>query len=224
MEAMAMARARAASPVARRAESPSRATTLEARRLLKSTTAMQHSPTLPIYASVRKAHSVSPLSPQDAMRLAQRPVELPSARTLRIDAPAGMGSRSLTLESIEAERHNEKNAWWLTGRGAVHAMPALVEIYEAQIDALLDVATRWKLQLARRRSGLDGQRAPPQRGGFSRESSRRDPLDLGAGVNTEPQFEALHLQAGNVLAELRVTVCRMVQLLQASQRAHEVTP
>jgi hypothetical protein len=34
-------------------------------------------------------------------------------------------------------------------------MPALVEIYEAQVDALLDVATRWKLQLARRRSGLD---------------------------------------------------------------------
>jgi hypothetical protein len=36
------------------------------------------------------------------------------------------------------------------------------------------------------------------------------------GSSAEPQFEALQVQAGNVLAELRVTVCRMVQLLQVN--------
>jgi hypothetical protein len=204
-----------------RGESPSRATTLEARRLLKSTTALMHSPSMPIYAGARRQKAVTPLSHRDTLRLSRRPVELPSARLVRVEvANRVQGTRRAnnTLAAIDAAVADaaegaEKNGWWVqNARHAAQVMPSLVEIYEAQIEALLDVATRWKVHGARRRSGLEPHPNQP--------NAHLLPEPLAASAH-EPHFGQLHLDAGNILAELRITTCRMVQLLQCSQRAHE---
>lgn len=212
----------------RRTESPSRATTLEARRLLKSTTALTHAPTSGIYSASRRARTVAPLSRGDVMRLSRRPVDLPSARTLRVDVLVNHGgarARELSFSlGASAAAASSRNAWWAPTRASAQAMPALVEIYEAQVDALLEVASRWKLQAAQRKAGQSGQHplsASSTAG--SAPFSLVSPSTAHA-LQAEPaayEFFPLHIEAGSILAELRITVCRMVQLLRRAQLAHD---
>ncbi|KAG8464424.1 hypothetical protein KFE25_003487 [Diacronema lutheri] len=218
--------------------SPSRETTLEARRLLQSTTALMHSPSMPIYSATRRSRrTLSPLSHRDTIRLARRPAELPSARSVRVDVASGGGGgqlRSLSaISSVSDTSVAPRHAWWTQSRAVAQALPSLVQIYEAQVDALLDVAARYKLQMARRKARLDDPRDSSPHGTSAAFAAARvaaaAPLRALAGSATPAEragapatpVDPLQLEAAQVLAELRVTVCRMVQLLQRAQAAHD---
>lgn len=213
----------------------------EARRLLRSTTPLMSSSAWlailglgPTAGQARRFHLLrrarGALPSARAMRVAPPPPSregerLPGIPRRRASCPApsalGRADRGdgASQDASDAATTTGADPLWTPPRERRHyAVASLAGTYERQVEALLELAVRCRLQTATAETArLGGSRRPSAYAATSRGAA---PI-VAAKAHSAAQLEDLRKETGYVLAELRVTTCRMVQHLRHAQQQHE---
>ncbi|KAJ1626631.1 hypothetical protein T492DRAFT_202176 [Pavlovales sp. CCMP2436] len=179
-------------------------------------------------SSSPRAHRVPKLGADDYARLRRPTRSVQSSRSIPVRAtsprrsfsPArgggrqggGAGARgkvggSALIGGRGDEGVRGKLGWLPTRSPVVSRFASAAANYEAQLEALLDLGVRWKLVVHNSHFAL----APEEGGGEGEDGSR-------VGRQTSSQalsISTLHVEAGAMLAEMRISLLRMAQLLQA---------